>query len=97
MKGIVIAMLAVQAAMFLAAGYSILFTAMTENLRGRPRWSNLAVGLILVSGVSWNIGNRHAGQPGAEILMYGAPLLLGMGIMAALVLIRSRRGLDGPA
>jgi hypothetical protein len=29
--------------------------------------------------------------------MYGAPLLLGMGIMAALLLICGRRGLDRPA
>jgi hypothetical protein len=49
---------------------------------------------VIVAGTSWNIGEGHAGQPGADILMYGSPLL-GMGIMAALLLLRQRRGLDG--
>ena len=50
--------------------------------------------LVIISGASWNIGNSHVGAQGADILMYGSPLLLGMGIMAALLLIRRRRGLD---
>lgn len=95
MKAIIILMLAVQAGIFLATAYAILFTPMTER-RGRPIWSSFAIALLVVSGTSWNIGNSHAGQPGADILMYGAPLLLGMAIMAVLLLIRGRRGLDRP-
>lgn len=95
MKAIIIVMLAAQAAIFLAIVYAILFTPMGQR-RGRPIWSSFAISLILVSGASWNIGNSHAGQPGADILTYMAPLFLGMAIMAALLLIRGRRGLDGP-
>ncbi len=95
MKAIIILMLAVQAGIFLATAWAILFTPMTER-RGRPIWSSFAISLLIVSGASWNIGNSHAGQPGADVLMYCAPLLLGMAIMAALLLIRGRRGLDGP-
>ena len=96
MKAIIIVMLAVQIAIFLVTAGAILFARPTGGRR-RPIWANYAIALLIVSGASWNIGNSHAGQPGADILMYGAPLLLGMGIMAALLLIRGRRGLDGPA
>ena len=96
MKTIIIVMLAVQAGIFLATALTILFARSTEARR-RPVWSSFAISLVIVSGASWNIGERHAGQPGADILMYVAPLLLGMGIMAALLLVRDRRGLDGPA
>lgn len=97
MRAIIIVMLAAQAAVFLATAYAILFTRMTQSGRRRPIWSSFAITLIIVSGTSWNIGNKHAGQPGADILTYVSPLLLGMAIMAALLLIRGRRGLDGPA
>ncbi|HVQ08969.1 MAG TPA: hypothetical protein VMS43_11110 [Allosphingosinicella sp.] len=96
MKAIIIVVLAAQAAIFLATVYVILFTRMTQSGRRRPIWASLAITLVIVSGSSWNIGSNHAGQPGADILMYVSPLLLGMGIMAALLMIRSRRGLDGP-
>lgn len=96
MKAIIIVMLAVQAGIFLATSLAILFTRSTAA-RPRPVWSSFAISLVIVSGASWNIGENHEGQPGADMLMYGAPLLLGMGIMAALLLVRHRRGLDGPA
>jgi hypothetical protein len=95
MKAIIIVMLAVQIGIFLATAGAVLF-ARAGGERRRPIWANFSIALLVVSGASWNIGNSHAGQPGAELLMYGAPLLLGMGIMAALLLIRGRRGLDGP-
>ena len=96
MRAIIIVMLAAQAAIFLATVYAILFARMSQSGRRRPIWQSFALMLVIVSGTSWNIGNNHAGQPGADILMYCAPLLLGMAIMAALMLIRARRGLDGP-
>ena len=49
---------------------------------------------MIVSATSYQIADKHAGQPGADLLAYGAPLLLGMGITCALMLIRQRRGLD---
>jgi hypothetical protein len=93
MKALIIVMLAVQAGIFVATVLAVLFARSTEGRR-RPIWSSFAISLVIVSGASWNIGEKHAGQPGADILMYVAPLLLGMGIMAALLLIRQRRGLD---
>jgi hypothetical protein len=96
-KAIIIVMLAAQAAIFLATAYAILFTSMTQSGRRRPILASFALVLVIISGTSWNLGNNHVGQPGTDILMYVSPLLLGMAIMAALLLIRRRRGLDGPA
>jgi drug/metabolite transporter (DMT)-like permease len=96
MKPLIMLMLAVQAGIFLVTVWTILFARPAAG-RPRPIWSGLALALVIVAGTSWNIGESHAGQPGADILMYGAPLLLGMAIMAALLLLRQRRGLDGPA
>lgn len=92
MKTIIILMLAVQALAFLATVISILTTPARPGRR--PVWSSFTIALIVISGASWNIGSSHAGQPGADILLYVAPLLLGMGIMAGLLLLRHRRGLD---
>ena len=93
MKTIILVMLIVQAGIFIATAMAILFTPSKPG-QSRPIWSTFAISLVVVSGASWNIGNSHAGEQGADILMYAAPLLLGMGIMAALLLIRHRRGLD---
>jgi hypothetical protein len=92
MKAIIIAMLAVQALLFLVT----LITVVTVPARPgrRPVWSTFTIALVVASGASWNIGSDHAGQPGADILLNGSPLLLGMGIMAGMLLIRHRRGLD---
>ena len=92
MKAIILVMLIVQVAAFVATATAVL-TA--RSIAGRrPVWSTFTVALVIISGASWNIGNSHVGDQGADILMYGSPLLLGMGIMAALLLIRRRRGLD---
>lgn len=93
MKAIILVMLIVQAGIFVATATAILFTPSTAS-RPRPIWSGFAISLVVVSGASWNIGNSHAGQQGADILIYASPFLLGMGVMAALLLIRHRRGLD---
>ncbi|HYD11748.1 MAG TPA: hypothetical protein VEC11_02755 [Allosphingosinicella sp.] len=92
MKAIIIVMLAVQAAAFLATVIAVLTGR--SVIGRRPAWSISTIALVIISGASWNIGNSHAGQPGADILMYGSPFLLGMGVMAALMLLRHRRGLD---
>jgi hypothetical protein len=96
MRAIIIVVLAAQAAIFLVTCYAFLFTPMARGGRRRPILPGFAFPLVIVSGVSWNIGEKHGGEPGADILMYVSPLLLGMAIMAALLLIRDRRGLDGP-
>lgn len=92
MKAIILVMLIVQVAAFVATATAVI-TA--RSIAGRrPVWSTFTIALVVISGASWNIGNSHVGDQGADILMYGSPLLLGMGIMAALLLIRHRRGLD---
>ena len=92
MKTIILVMLIVQAAAFAATAVAVVTGRSLAG--GRPVWSTFTIALVIISGASWNIGNSHAGQPGADILMYGSPFLLGMGVMAALLLIRHRRGLD---
>ena len=92
MKAIIIVMLAVQAAALLGTAIAVLTGRSVAGRR--PAWSMFTIALVIISGASWNIGNSHAGQPGADVLMYGAPFLLGMGVMAALMLLRIRRGLD---
>jgi|GEM_PF-5175936 len=94
MKPIIMVMLGAQAAIFLVTIYTIL-TAKSDGTQRRPFWSSLTVALVIVAGTSWQIGEKHAGQPGADILTYVSPLLLGMAIMAALFALRRRRGLDG--
>jgi hypothetical protein len=92
MKTIVLLMLIVQAAALLGTAVAVL-TGRSVSGR-RPAWSSFTIVLVIISGASWNIGNNHAGEPGADVLLYGAPFLLGMGVMAALMLLRHRRGLD---
>jgi len=93
MRPIIIAMLAVQAAMLLAAASTIVFGRPATG-RPRPIWSSLAVALAVVSGTSWRIADTHAGQDGADLLGFGAALLLGMALFAIFMAIRRRRGLD---
>ncbi len=92
MKTIIMATLLVQA---VAIGSTARAVTTARSIAGRrPVWTTYTIVLVIISGVSWNIGNSHAGQQGADILMYVSPFLLGMGVMAALLLIRHRRGLD---
>jgi len=92
MRAIIIVMLAVQVAAFLATAIAVLTGR--SVIGRRPAWSMFTIALVIISGAPWNIGNSHAGEQGADILMYGSPFLLGMGVMAALMLLRIRRGLD---
>ena len=93
MRALIIVMLAVQVGIFLATAWTILFARASAG-RPRPIWSSLAISLVIVAATSWQIADKHTGQPGADILAYCSPLLLGMGLMAALLTIRQRRGLD---
>jgi hypothetical protein len=93
MKPIIVVMLAVQVAILLVTGWITLFRRQTADSR-RPVWSGLAFALVIVSGTSFQIADKHAAEPGADVLQFGAPLLLGMALMAALITLRQRRGLD---
>lgn len=93
MKPLLMIMLAAQAAIFLGAVFLVAF-ARTPAGRERPLWPGVVFGLVIVAWASSNQADRHEGQPGAEMLNYGATLLIGMAIMGALMAIRLRRGLD---
>ena len=97
MKPIIMVMLAVQVAIFLVTAYTIMFSRAAERNPKRPVWSGLAISLTIIAATSWNIGEKHAGQAGADIMMYGSPLLLGMGLVCAFLQIRLRRGLAAPS
>ena len=92
MRAIIIVMLAVQAAIFLVTVLATLYKR-TET-GGRPIWFTLGFSLIIVSGTSWRIGDRHFGEPGVELLLYASALLMGMGLMAMLLMIRRRLELN---
>src|SRR4051812_16917694 len=85
-KALIIVMLCVQVGIFLATAATIL-TARSTAERPRPLWSGLAISLIVVAGTSWRIAEGHAGEPGADIATYCSPLLVGMGLMAAMLAI----------
>jgi hypothetical protein len=93
MRALIIVMLAVQVGIFLATAWTILFARPAAG-RPRPIWSSLALSLIIVAATSWRIADSHAGEAGADLLAFCSPLLLGMGLMAILLQIRQRRGLD---
>ena len=97
MRTIVMLMLAVQVGIFLVTAWTVMFRREMGGTDQRPAWSGLAIALIICAGASWNIADRRATEPGADLLMYGSPLLLGMGLMALFMLVRKRRGLEGPS
>ena len=97
MRTIVMLMLAVQVGIFLVTAWTVMMKRAPDEKARRPIWSSLAISLVIVAGASWNIGERHLAEPGGDVLMYGSPLLLGMGLMALFMVIRQRRGLDRPS
>ena len=92
MKPIILVMLAVQAAILAVTVWTAL--AKRQAPGSRPIWSGLAISLAIIAGTSIRIADSHAGQPGADLLSTGAPLLLGMALMTVLIGLRERRGLN---
>lgn len=92
MRAIIIVMLVVQAAILVVTALTVT-TARSTPAQRRPVWSSLIISLAIIASVSWEIGDDHMGQPGADVLMWGSPFLLGMAVMGALLVIRQRRGL----
>ena len=93
MRPIIMLMLAVDVGIILATAGALLF-ARSRPDRRRPVWSTFAFSLVICAGASWNIADRREGQPGADLLEFAAALLIGMALMAVLMVIRQRRGLD---
>jgi len=96
MRPIIMLMLAVDVGVILATAWAVV-GARSRPDRRRPVWASFAVALAICASTSFNIGDRHDGEPGADLLQFAAPLLIGMALMAILMLIRQRRGLDSGA
>ena len=94
MRMIIVVMLAVQVLMFLVAAWTVMFRSDSGEPGRRRVLSSVAIALVIVAATSWNIAEKRQAEAGAELLMYGSPLLLGMGLMAVFMLIRRRRGVD---
>ena len=90
MRAIEIVMLAVLVAALLAAGWAIAMRRPSAE-RPRPVWTSLAFSLLVIAMASWNIGDKHAGDAGSELLRYGSPLALGFAIALLLMALRERR------
>ena len=96
MRPIIMLMLAVDVGIVLVTVWTILVTPIRQ--RGRPPlWTSLAISLAVCASTSLSIADRHVRQPGAEALEFAGALLIGMAVMAILLLIRQRRGLDSPS
>jgi hypothetical protein len=94
MKTIVVLMLCVQAAMLLSVIYVVAIRRPTAGRPG-PVWPGLAISLFIVGMASTNIADRHSGGAGADIVGFDGGIFIGMGLLAALLLLRRR--LDGAA
>jgi hypothetical protein len=90
MRPIIIVMLCIQVGILIATIFAVAVRKPT-TARPAPVWSSLAISLFVVGMTSNTIAEDHAGAPGADILAFGGPLLIGMGLMAVLVVFNQRR------
>ena len=95
MRPIIIVMLCVQLGILLATIFAVAVRKPTAK-RPAPVWSSLAISLFVVGMTSNTIAEDHSGAPGADILAFGGPLLIGMGLMAALILFSQRGSRSAP-
>ena len=84
MRTIVALMLAVDAAIFLLTLYDVVLARRAPGA-ARGSWARFTLPLLIVGVTSFQIGDRHAGSTGADLLLYFGPLLLGMALMSILV------------
>lgn len=93
MRAIIAVMLAVQVGMLIAVAAAVL----RRPAPGRrlPIWSSLTIPPLIAGMVSFQIADRHDHAAGAEILRFGAAVLLGIAISMALVGLRERRSAAG--
>jgi hypothetical protein len=83
-------MLCAQAVSLITAVFAVTVRQPTVEKPG-PVWSSLGISLFVVGMTSNKIAWDHDGVPGADILAFGGPVLIGMGLMAALMFIRLGR------
>jgi hypothetical protein len=91
MSTLVIIMLCLQVAIVIVTAYAIGFRKPTPA-KPRPIWFSFGISLIVIAGVSWQIGGDHARNPGAVLLGLGSAFLLGMAVVVLLLDLRERRG-----
>ena len=91
MRPIIIVMLLVDLGIVLATAFGIAIRKPTPE-RLRPIWISFVVSLLIGGSTSLNIAGDHDGQPGADILAFVGPMMIGMAIMGALIALRERHG-----
>ena len=91
MRPIIIVMLLVDLGIVLATAFGVAMRKPTPE-RLRPIWSTFVISLLIGGSTSLNIAGDHDGQPGADILEFLGPMMIGMAIMAAMVALRERHG-----
>ena len=91
MRPIIIVMLLVDLGIVLATAFGVAMRKPTAD-RLRPIWSTFVIALLIGGSTSLNIAGDHDGQPGADILAFVGPMMVGMAIMGALIALRERHG-----
>ncbi|WP_309603181.1 hypothetical protein [Sphingomonas sp.] len=91
MRPIIVVMLLVDLGIVLATAFGVAMRKPTPE-RLRPIWISFAVSLLIGGLTSLNIASDHDGQPGADILAFVGPMMIGMAIMGALIALRERHG-----
>ena len=91
MRPIIIVMLLVDLGIVLATAFGVAMRKPTAD-RLRPIWSTFVIALLIGGSTSLNIAGDHGGQPGADILAFVGPMMVGMAIMGALIALRERHG-----
>ena len=90
MRPIIIVMLLVDLGIVLATAFGVAMRKPTPE-RLRPIWSSFVISLLIGGSTSLNIAGDHVGKPGAEILAFVGPMMIGMAIMGALIALHERR------
>ena len=91
MRPIIIVMLVVQAAILVVTALTVT-TARSTPDRRRPVWSGMILSLAIIGTVSWEIGDDHMGDAGADVLMWGLAPPARDGDLGGLLVIRQPRG-----
>ena len=91
MRPIIVVMLLVDLGIVLATAFGVAMRKPTAD-RLRPIWSTFVIALLIGGSTSLNIAGDHDGQPGADILAFVGPMMVGMAIMGALIALRERHG-----
>ncbi len=93
MRPIIVVMLLADAAIFIVTVFAVAVRRSSEK-RPKPMWSSLAPSLFICGIGSLQILDRHATAPGANLLRFAGPFLVGLAFMALLLRVREKRRID---